>query len=135
MTHTTVRASLRILAVGGAAFALVGCMGPTYGTGTSQGQQLLNDLDGMVSLGSTNRTRVDYSPRPELVKSAKRDVLPPPREAAAASTDGSWPESPEQRRARIQAAAPSSDGALPVGFMTAYKEGSFHYLLIAADRV
>ncbi|RIX99588.1 hypothetical protein D3218_14035 [Aureimonas flava] len=124
MTHTTVRAGLRLLAIGAAAAALTGCMGPTYGTGTSQGQQLFNDLDGILTLGSTNRTRVDYSPRPELVKSPKRDALPPPRDGATAVADANWPESPEQRRARLRAAAPDgSDSALPVGFMTADKEG------------
>ncbi|KQQ81228.1 hypothetical protein [Aureimonas sp. Leaf324] len=124
MTHTTVRVGSRMLALGAAALALSGCMGPTYGTGTSQGQQLFNDLDGMLTLGSSNRTRVDYSPRPELVKSQKRDVLPPPRVASASSMDANWPESPEQRRARLRAAAPDgSDGALPVAFMTADKEG------------
>ncbi len=39
----------------------------------------------MLTLGSSNRTRVDYSPRPELVKSQKRDVLPPPRVASASA--------------------------------------------------
>ncbi|WP_279480564.1 hypothetical protein [Aureimonas sp. SK2] len=123
MKHSTVRASLRTLAIGGAALSLAGCMGPTYGTGTSQGQQLFNDLDGILTLGSSNKARVDYAPRPELVKSEKRDVLPPPREAASASADANWPEAPEQRRARLRAAAPDRDGALPVGFMTADKEG------------
>jgi hypothetical protein len=124
MTHSTVRASLRMLAIGGAALALTGCMGPTYGTGTSQGQQLFNDLDGMLTLGTSGRQRVDYTPRPELVKSAKRDVLPAPREAATTVADANWPESPEQRRARLRAAAPDgSDSALPVGFMAADKEG------------
>ncbi|WP_182086714.1 hypothetical protein [Aureimonas sp. ME7] len=123
MTSQTVRMALRGLALGGAAFALAGCMGPTYGTGTSQGQQLFNDLDGVLTLGSTNKTRVDYSPRPELVRSADRSALPPPREAAS-STDGTWPESPEQRRGRLRAAAPDGrENPLPVGFMTADKEG------------
>ncbi|WP_019996681.1 hypothetical protein [Aureimonas ureilytica] len=117
MTSATAR--LRVLALLGCAFAATGCMGPTYGTGVSQGQQLFNDLDSAVTLGSS-KPRVDYSPRAELVKPKSIGPLPPPREA---SVDPNLPETPEMRRARLQAAAPNSDGPLPVGFMTAQKEG------------
>ncbi len=100
--------------------ALTGCMGPTYGTGVSQGEQLFNDLDGIVSLGSSNRSRVDYSPRPELVKPQTIGQLPPPRDAVA---DANMPESPEMRRGRLRAAAPDRDGVMPVAFARSAKEG------------
>lgn len=112
-------ARLRVLALLAGACALSGCVGPTYGTGVSQGQQLLNDLDSAVTLGSS-KPRVDYSPRAELVKPKTIGALPPPRETVA---DPNLPESPEARRGRLQAAAPNRDGVLPVGFMTAEKEG------------
>ncbi|KTR03902.1 hypothetical protein NS365_17230 [Aureimonas ureilytica] len=118
MTSATTR--LRVLALIGCTTALSGCMGPTYGTGVSQGQQLFNDIDNAVSLGGSNKPRVDYSPRAELVKPKSIGALPPPRDAVV---DPNLPESPEMRRGRLHAAAPNPDGVLPVGFMTSKKDG------------
>ena len=79
-----------------AAVGLSGCMGPTYGTGTSQGQQLFNDLDNIVTLGSTNRQRVDYSERKELVRPTAIGALPPPRAADPAVSEQQVAESPKK---------------------------------------
>lgn len=123
MTSELIRVGTRVALLGVCGFALAGCMGPTYGTGKSQGGQLVSDLDNIVSLGSTNGPRPSYAPRPELVKPKTIGALPPPRESVTAANDPNWPESPENRRGRLRAAAPDGDEPLPVGFMTAEKEG------------
>lgn len=88
-------------------FALSGCMGsPTYGTDKPAGTQLADDLTSAFSISPQHKERIDYKPRPELVKPApgQKESLPPPQESIeTASTD--WPESPEQRRARLRADA------------------------------
>jgi hypothetical protein len=59
----------------------------------------------MLSLKPKRQGASNYSPRPELVKPGTPTTdLPPPQESiVTASTE--WPESPEQRRARIRADA------------------------------
>lgn len=92
-------------AVAVSALALSGCTGPTYGTGKPTEQQLMEDLTGILSLGPREKQQIDYSPRPGLVKPPSMEVLPPPQESVAASQNPAWPESPEQRLARIRAEA------------------------------
>lgn len=87
-----------------AASLLSGCMGaPTYGTGKPADEQLLEDVTSMLSLGPKNEEQIAYTPRPELVTPTSRDVLPPPQETVASASNPNWPESPEQRRARVRA--------------------------------
>jgi hypothetical protein len=83
-----------------------GCMSsPTYGTGTSANEQLASDVTSMFSL-KPKRSSAEYAPRPELVKpTTPTAVLPPPQESIVTASTGQWPESPEQRRARIRAEA------------------------------
>ncbi|RWB26365.1 MAG: hypothetical protein EOQ42_27515 [Mesorhizobium sp.] len=86
--------------------ALSGCMGsPTYGTDKTASAQLAGDLTSAFTVMPKNKERIDYKPRPELVKPAPgQKELPPPQDSiATASAD--WPESPEQRRARLRAEA------------------------------
>ncbi|QIA24148.1 hypothetical protein A9K68_021910 [Mesorhizobium sp. AA22] len=86
--------------------ALSGCMGsPTYGTDKTASAQLAGDLTSAFTVMPKNKEKIDYKPRPELVKPAPgQKELPPPQESiATASAD--WPESPEQRRARLRAEA------------------------------
>ncbi|MGE0502879.1 MAG: hypothetical protein AB7O76_18225 [Rhizobiaceae bacterium] len=78
---------------------------PTYGTGTSADKQLLSDVTGILSISPKDRPRIEYKPRPELVRPADTSVLPPPQTNAVADAAGVWPESPEERRARIRADA------------------------------
>lgn len=88
-----------------------GCMGsPTYGTGRSANAQLLDDLTGIVSTDTliasqSGRSEIAYTPRPELVRPASLEVLPEPQQNLASGENPQWPESPEQRRARIRAEA------------------------------
>ena len=83
---------------------LAGCAGPTYGTGKPADQQLLQDVTGILSVGPKDREPIDYSPRPGIVKPPSTAVLPPPQENVAMNNPN-WPESPEQRLARIRAEA------------------------------
>ncbi|MGX9178709.1 hypothetical protein [Mesorhizobium sp. BHbdii] len=86
--------------------ALSGCMGsPTYGTDKTASAQLAGDLTSAFTVMPKNKEKIDYKPRPELVKPAPgQKELPPPQDSiATASAD--WPESPEQRRARLRAEA------------------------------
>lgn len=93
-----------------AAALLSGCVSsPTYGTDKTAGQQLFEDITGVVSTeGLTGRSReaeIAYKPRPELVKPASLEVLPEPQNEIATAGNPAWPESPEQRRARLRAEA------------------------------
>jgi hypothetical protein len=59
----------------------------------------------MFSLKPKTQAR-EYAPRPDLVKpTTPTTELPPPQENIVASAGDQWPESPEQRRARIRADA------------------------------
>jgi hypothetical protein len=86
--------------------SLSACVGsPTYGTDKPADQQLLEDITGVLSLAPRNDERIEYKPRPELVKPATLDRLPTPQDPLTTAGNPAWPESPEQRRARIRAEA------------------------------
>ncbi|GAB1580997.1 hypothetical protein [Phyllobacterium phragmitis] len=89
-----------------AGFALSGCVSsPTYGTDKTASEQLLDDMSNLASFGSRgNKERIEYKPRPELVKPTTGEVatLPPPQESVARAGDPNWPESPEARRKRLR---------------------------------
>ncbi|MEF2551448.1 hypothetical protein VQ042_08735 [Aurantimonas sp. A2-1-M11] len=124
MTSKTVRIALYATAIGAASLTLTGCLGPTYGTGKSQGETLFDDLNNVVSLGSQDRgSEIAYAPRPELVEPENTSVLPAPQTARNTTGDPNWPESPEQRSARRQAEAYQGDGPIPADIATARKEG------------
>lgn len=95
--------------------ALSGCMSsPTYGTAKTANAQLATDVSSMLSLGSKKRNDIDYKPRPEIVKPldarTETAALPDPQEDVVKSGNSAWPESPEQRLARIRADATSRQG-------------------------
>lgn len=95
-----------VVLVSASAMGISGCMSsPTYGTGKQANEQLLEDVTGVLSIGPKNRERIDYKPRPELVKPAETAALPEPQGNVVASADGVWPESPEEQRARLRAEA------------------------------
>ncbi|MGH6761924.1 MAG: hypothetical protein ACRECW_10115 [Phyllobacterium sp.] len=77
---------------------------PTYGTGTTASEQLLTDVTSIAALGPKEKPKINYSPRPELVRPAGESapVLPPPQESVASAGSASWPESPEERRKRYR---------------------------------
>ena len=85
---------------------LAGCMSsPTYGTDKTASEQLLEDVTGILAIGPKDNAQIDYKPRPELVTPASTAVLPEPQQDIASAGNSAWPESPEQRRARIRAEA------------------------------
>lgn len=85
---------------------LAGCGGPTYGTGQTSSQQLVNDFANITQWKSLSSNKdVDMRPRPELVRpsaAALSKPLPAPQNAVARPDNPDWPESPEQRRARLR---------------------------------
>ncbi len=89
-----------------AGLGLGGCVAsPTYGTDKTANEQLLEDVAGMIAFGSDKKPRIDYKPRPELVTPETTAVLPPPQDDVTTASNPQWPESPEQRLARIRAEA------------------------------
>jgi hypothetical protein len=104
--HHARLAWLAPLAVSG--LALSGCMSsPTYGTDKTAMEQLADDVSGAISLAPPKREKIDYNPRPALVKPAagQKGTLPQPQDNIVQTASAQWPESPEQRRARIRANA------------------------------
>ena len=88
--------------------ALSGCMSsPTYGTDKTAGTQLVEDLSNAFTFAPTKKDKIDYKPRPTLVKPAagQREALPVPQDNITQVAGSEWPESPEQRRARLRAEA------------------------------
>lgn len=90
-----------LLSLGASAIALSGCLGPTYGTEKPAMEQLFDDVSGSLSLAKKEKKVIDYKPRPGLVKPADTTTLPPPQQNIAEAS-GEWPESPEERLARIK---------------------------------
>jgi hypothetical protein len=87
-------------------FVLGGCLSsPTYGTGKTSSSQLLEDVSNLASIAPKPKDKIDYSPRPELVRPAVGAPLPAPQESAKTIAAANRPESPEQRRARLKADA------------------------------
>jgi hypothetical protein len=108
------------------ALALSGCIGgTTYGTGVSQETQTLKDVYNMFTLKS-ERKNIDYSPRPDLIVPQNKQALVEPIENEATTSNTEWPETPEQRIARIRAQAGEVDprtGEVSVAERLRKKEG------------
>ena len=108
------------------AFALAGCnAGTTYGTGTTHEKATMKDLSNIFSLKSQKNT-IEYNQRPELVMPANKNILPAPVDKEATLSNDQWPETPEERIARVRGAAPEVDdrtGELPVEYLNSEKEG------------
>lgn len=88
--------------------ALSGCVSsPTYGTDKTANEQLFGDLSSAFSFAPSKKERIEYKPRPTLVTPAagQREALPQPQDSITQTANGGWPESPEQRRARLRADA------------------------------
>ncbi len=97
--------------LGFSALALSGCVGgTTYGTGVTQEEQLIKDLEGMISFGSKKRkAAINHAARPNLVMPPQTAALPVPVDQESSSSNADWPESPEQRLARIRGEAEQAD--------------------------
>ncbi|MFZ1814650.1 MAG: hypothetical protein WBO55_10875 [Rhizobiaceae bacterium] len=89
--------------------AVSGCVsGTTYGTGVSQEEQTVNDLVNMFTL-KQKREQIDYSSRPDLIVPEDKIALSEPVDKASTTSNPDWPETPEQRIARIRGAAGEVD--------------------------
>lgn len=108
------------------AFVLSGCVGgTTYGTGVSQEKQTLKDVYSMFSL-KTERKNIDYSPRADLIVPENKQALVEPIEEESSASNTEWPETPEERVARIRAQAGEVDprtGEVSVQEQLRKKEG------------
>lgn len=103
MHNSAIRPSVTLALACAGGLALTGCFGPTYGTGVTATDQLFDDLGNAVSLRDRNEgPPINYTPRPGLVTPTDTDTLPPPQESIVTASGDLWPESPEERRARVQ---------------------------------
>jgi hypothetical protein len=90
-------------------FLVSGCIGgTTYGTGVSQEKQTLTDVYNMFTLKS-DKKNIDYGSRPDLVIPDDKSALPEPLDSEASTSNPEWPESPDQRIARIRAEVEAPD--------------------------
>jgi len=108
MTEKTRRRVALLTSLIASGLALGGCVSsPTYGTDKTATEQLVGDVTGILSIGPKDREKIDYKPRPELVRPTSDQTrnLPAPQDSIAATRSDAWPESPEQRRARLRADA------------------------------
>ena len=93
-----------------ALFALGGCVSsPTYGTGKTANAQLMEDVGSAFSLKPKAPSGIKYEPRPEVLKTGAAAGLPEPQEPVTKQA-GVWPESPEQKRARLRQEATDAQG-------------------------
>lgn len=93
--------------------ALSGCMSsPTYGTDKTASTQLVEDLSNAFTFAPSKKERIEYKPRPTLVKPGpgQKEALPVPQDNITQTAANEWPESPEQRRARLRAEATDHQG-------------------------
>lgn len=87
---------------------LSGCVGgTTYGTGVTQEQQTIEDLANLVTFRK-KRERINYKARPDLVVPEEK-VLVAPVDETASLDDQEWPETPEERIARIREEAEAAN--------------------------
>ncbi|MGR6431896.1 hypothetical protein [Rhizobium sp. PAMB 3182] len=87
-----------------------GCVGsPTYGTGKTSAEQLVDDLGSSVSLSNKEAKEkqkialANAQPRPTLVvpSNPEQATLVPPEQSLASKSNPAWVESPEETRARL----------------------------------
>ena len=103
------KSKLKAIAFLVGASALAGCVGgTTYGTGVSQEEQTVQDLSNMLTL-KQKREKIDYSPRPDLIVPDNKQALAEPIDTASTTSNPDWPETPEQRIARVRAQAGEID--------------------------
>lgn len=110
-----------------ATIGLSGCVGgTTYGTGVSQGQETLEGVFNMFSLGAKKKQKIDYSARADLVIPSDKNALREPVSAESSTSNPEWPESPEQKIARVRGDVVEADvrsGEIPLEEMRRKKQG------------
>lgn len=104
------KAPLGVSALLGATLMLSGCVGgTTYGTGVSHEEATFNDIVNILSF-RRDTTDIEYRPRPDLVVPEDSELVEPIDEASVAP-DADWPETPEERIARVRAEAEAARGS------------------------
>jgi hypothetical protein len=103
--HIRVRTGL--IGLLGASFVLTGCMGPTYGTGKTVGEQLVEDVGNAVMVRPDNKEakKIRYQPRGGLVVPKDEVALVTPQQSVAGKDNPEWLESPEDMRERLRTEA------------------------------
>lgn len=94
-----------LLGLVGAGLLLAGCMGPTYGTGKTAGEQLLEDIGDVASIApdTSEARKIKYQPRGGLVVPKKDgQTLVEPQKSVAGKDSPDWIESPEDMRERLR---------------------------------
>lgn len=96
-----------LLALIGASLMLAGCMGPTYGTNKTAGEQLVDDLGDVISFQPNNEEarRIKYQPRGSLVVPKGEATLVTPQQSVASRENSEWIEGPEEMRERLRSEA------------------------------
>lgn len=96
----------------GGSFLLTGCMGPTYGTGKSAGEQLVEDVGNAVMVQPDNEEakNIRYQPRGGLVVPKDQTALITPQDSVSGKNNPEWLESPEDMRERLRAEADENSG-------------------------
>ncbi len=107
-----IRVRTGLLGLVGGSFLLTGCMGPTYGTGKSAGEQLVEDVGNAVMFRRDDKEAksIRYQPRGGLVVPKNETALTTPQQSVASKDNPEWLESPEDMRERLRAEADENSG-------------------------
>lgn len=99
-----IRMRTGLLCLVGGSFLLTGCMGPTYGTGKTAGEQLVEDVGNAVMIRPDNKEAksIRYQPRGGLVVPKDETALTTPQQSVASKDNPEWLESPEDMRERLR---------------------------------
>ena len=91
----------------GGSLLLTGCMGPTYGTDKTAGEQLIDDLGNAVMIQPDNKDakKIRYQPRGGLVVPSDKSALANPQQSVSSKDNLEWLENPEDMRERLRAEA------------------------------
>ena len=102
-----IRVRTGLLGLLGGSLLLTGCMGPTYGTDKTAGEQLIDDLGNAVMIQPDNKAakKIRYQPRGSLVVPKDKLALANPQQSVASKDNPEWLENPEDMRERLRAEA------------------------------
>jgi hypothetical protein len=99
-----IRVRTGLLGLLGGSLLLTGCMGPTYGTDKTAGEQLIDDLGNAVMIQPDNKDakKIRYQPRGSLVLPKDKVALANPQQSVSGKDNPEWLENPEDMRERLR---------------------------------
>lgn len=99
-----IRVRTGLLGLLGGSLLLTGCMGPTYGTDKTAGEQLIDDLGNAVMIQPDNKDakNIRYQPRGSLVVPKDKVALASPQQSVSSKDNPEWLENPEEMRERLR---------------------------------